>query len=384
MGNGGRRRVVWAALALFSALAWWLGVAGGWSSFTGAARTGSSSDDGGASAANPSGRPATPSRTGSAQPGHSEAEQEDHESLDDDSDQGASSALSDPSRDARSARPIFARLHPGLCADRDAPWERSRARYLATFVDVNVATQGTYNARLLVAPGTLPDVLLRVGEELNVLGTRIQDELGLLTGAATIYLYPTLEALQAQACVHPAAIAYYDGAIHLAPPSEASREWGSWPLRTLRHEYVHHVLFSAGVGEPFWFQEGVAMQMAPDNPRASDFPTEALAVEEMVGALDHSDADDSVLQRYAQSFLMVVFLRSICPYTGLNEGAMAKALSSGVVDPGSLFDWALQQCARDLDARPATLWADYARTRQLSEAIQERVRQRLVGAASAP
>lgn len=281
-------------------------------------------------------------------------------------------------------RSTFAALRPGLCAGRDAGWERSRAQYLATFVDANVAAQGTYNARLLVAPGTLPDVLLGVGRELNTLGTRIQDELGLPVEAATLYLYPTLEALHEHACVHPSAIAYYDGAIHLAPPAPRSAEWNVWPHQTLRHEYVHHVLLSAGVGAPFWFQEGVAMQMAPDNPRASDFPTEALPLFEMVGALDHSSADDSVLQRYAQSFLMVVFLRSICPYTGINEGAMARALLGQVVEPRSLFDWALQQCAQDLDEDPRALWANYASTRRLSEAIRERVRRRLVGAASTP
>jgi len=279
---------------------------------------------------------------------------------------------------------MFARLHAGLCSDRGAAWERSRAQYLATFVDVNVAAQGTYNARLMVAPGTLPDVLLRVGKELNSLGTNLQDELGLPTEAATIYLYPTLEALREQACVHRSAIAYYDGAIHLAPPSDNSVEWSYWPHQTLRHEYVHHVLFSAGVREPFWFQEGVAMQMTADNPRPSDYATKPHPVSEMVGALDHSSADDSVIQRYAQSSLMVGFLRSICRHTEVNEGTMAKALVSRVVDPGSLFDWALQQCAQDLDERPEALWQNYARTRQLSEAIHERVRQRLAGAASAP
>lgn len=271
---------------------------------------------------------------------------------------------------------------PGLCEGRDAAWERSRAQFLATFVDVNVAEQGTYNARLLAAPGINRRVLLRVARELHVLGMSIQEQLNLPTEPATVYLYPSLEALREYACVHPAASAYYDGAIHLAAPDTNDADWPVWPLRAIRHEYVHHVLMSAGIGEPFWFQEGVAMQIARDNPRPQDFRDEPFSVTEMVGGLDHGDTEDSVLQRYAQSSAMVGFLRVICRNTKLTEATMARALLDHVIDPQNLFDWTAQQCAQDLDQRADTLWENYWRSQRLSDTTQQRVWQRTPPAAA--
>lgn len=274
-------------------------------------------------------------------------------------------------------------LPPGLCADRDAAWNRTRAQYLATFVDVNVAEQGTHNARLLVAPGTLPHVLIRVGRELHSLAMSIQDSLGLPVEGPTIYLHPTVEKLHEYACVHASATAYYDGAIHLAPPEVDSRESELWPYKAIRHEYTHHVLMAAGVGEPFWFQEGVAMQMARDNPRVQDFPVEPFAAEQMIGALDHSDTEARVLQRYAQSSSMVGFLRAICRGTPLNEQAMVRALLDRLVEPGNLFDWAAHQCTQDMAEGASRLWAAYAQKRELDDTTRRHVWQR-TPAQSAP
>lgn len=267
-------------------------------------------------------------------------------------------------------------LPTGLCTNRDAAWERSRAQYLATFIDVNVAEQQTYNARLLVAPGTMPQVLLSVGRELHSLGMSIQESLGLHVEPATIYLYSTVKALRDHACVHPAATAYYDGAIHLAPPDPESPDQELWPRRAIRHEYTHHVLMASGVGEPFWFQEGVAMQVARDYPRADSFPVEPFAMGAMIDTLDHSDTTASVLQRYAQSFTTVGFLRAICRGTSIDERAMARALLDRIVEPGNLFNWAAQQCSRDLDESAARLWELYWKKGQLDDTTQQRVWQR--------
>jgi hypothetical protein len=91
-------------------------------------------------------------------------------------------------------------------------------------------------------------------------------KLGLSAEPPGIYLYPSVETLRDHSCASTGAVAYYDGAIHVAVTEIGDQ----WELRhNLRHEYAHHLLVSNGIGRPIWLQEGAAMDIADEPLRQS-------------------------------------------------------------------------------------------------------------------
>lgn len=103
-------------------------------------------------------------------------------------------------------------------------------------------------------------MIARASAELRGLTVR---RLGLDAELPLILVYPTLDSLRKHSCTSKNAVAYYDGAIHLAAaPGASPYEL----IKSLKHEFAHHALVSNGVGAPLWLQEGLAMTLAGDHP----------------------------------------------------------------------------------------------------------------------
>jgi hypothetical protein len=195
----------------------------------------------------------------------------------------------------------------------------------------------------------------------------VSTRLGLNSAAPDVYLYRDAEQLREGVCVSPSTVAYYDGAIHVAP---SSRGWetSSWQavVKSLRHELVHHVFFSHGIRRPVWFQEGVAMLV--ENPRDGDsewakwLPTaRLLRTDQMVQTFPQAVSAAEAEAFYGQAFAMTVFLEKLCKNReSCDVAELVHALESGATAPDTLFDWAVSRRGSDL-ARTARLplWDDY-------------------------
>jgi hypothetical protein len=252
-----------------------------------------------------------------------------------------------------------------MCADHSAERVRKRAAYLAGFVKHPAS-----NTVLSVHTAAPDWALQTLKDALDSVHSMVTQALGLPCSPPPVYVYPTVHALHAHACVGATAVAYYDGAIHLTPLMPQSQG----PVRTgdlawhelrisLTHEYVHHVLVSNGIGKPIWFQEGAAMEVARSWPRdyrriARENP---IRLQQMVDGFSAGNAASGVF--YARSAVMVEFLQRLClklKECGLPQ--LTAALKTGRATPHTLFDWAISQRASDLVRTSALpLWDDYVR-----------------------
>lgn len=231
-------------------------------------------------------------------------------------------------------------------------------------------------ARLAVPPekGSLyvdsgvPDAAV---QRLRYALARIDDlmflRLGLRSSPPDVYLYASAARLRAGVCVSPNTISYYDGAIHLAIDAHDDL------LGSLKHEYVHHALFSHGLRRPVWFQEGVAMSIENERDGARvQPPTEQdweswrpqvalLPVQAMVQTFPRSGSAETVEAFYGQAFAMTAFLRQLGENgTACDPQSLVRALSTGRVRPEQLFDWAVSECGSDLvSTARLPLWDDY-------------------------
>jgi hypothetical protein len=253
--------------------------------------------------------------------------------------------------------------------DLSLPWHRAghcfdivdrekvarRDRYLATFIP-----HSTWHTTLYAHPDVVQsaiDVVERNLERVNGFATA---QIGLASEPPLIFLYPSVDALRAYSCVNGAAVAYYDGAIHLAVGPEGALG----ELKTsLRHEYAHHVLTSNGIGKPTWFQEGTAMMFAHERPRGywQLWRENPIHLNRMVDEFPTTAPLEVATVFYAQAYVMMEFLDRLCltlPRCG--PGELALALQSGRATPKTLFEWAVQQRGRDLfRTTHLTLWDDY-------------------------
>jgi hypothetical protein len=158
-----------------------------------------------------------------------------------------------------------------------------------------------------------------------------------------VYLYDSLEALRAVSCVNAQAIAYYDGAIHLAA-NEASDL--AEVDATLHHEYVHHVLLQSGVQRPMWLHEGLAMYAAGErwwaDPRLglrTWIQSNHLPFIAMAYAFPHTADKLFALAAYFQSELMVTF---VIDQRGVDfVRVLVRTLGRGEVKPDDAFYWAV-------------------------------------------
>jgi hypothetical protein len=105
----------------------------------------------------------------------------------------------------------------GQCTDgARARSDGDRARYFATFVPF-AATDTTF----FVEPGVAMDAVLAVQESLGTARAAAAERLGIDVPPPLIYLYASVASLRDHACVNSSAVAYYDGAIHVAMNSPA-------------------------------------------------------------------------------------------------------------------------------------------------------------------
>lgn len=191
------------------------------------------------------------------------------------------------------------------------------------------------------------------------------EELGLSARPAQVYVHPSVESMSNHSCAKADALAYYDGAIHLAPPPRDERphtEAGfERELRTsLKHEYVHHVLIDNGIGRPIWLQEALAMNFAGEVAFETEWRTRPLPLADMVHLLP-SLRPEVERRFYLQAATMLFVLQRLC--TGLKNcerRQMTEALKQGRTTPEALFEWTIEQRAKELlRTTPEALWLDY-------------------------
>lgn len=270
------------------------------------------------------------------------------------------------------ADPDLPWLHPGLCVDdAGTSTETERARYLATF-----APTPAWRTTLYVHPEAPAWALAAIRDNLESIERRATKDIGLPSTPPPIYLYPTVASLREHSCASAHAVAYYDGAIHLAvvesEPEDPGavqrgpRLWNSADhelLTSLRHEYAHHVLISNGVGKPIWFQEGTAMAFAEDAPLRSyslvhEHPVD---VADMVVSFPKTSSLEDATRFYATAHVMMEFLTRLClARVDCNPAELAGALSSRAASPQTLFEWATVRRGSDLaPTAERSLWDDY-------------------------
>ncbi|HXS15655.1 MAG TPA: hypothetical protein VN764_00615, partial [Polyangiaceae bacterium] len=238
-----------------------------------------------------------------------------------------------------------------------------------------------------------PDVQRWIIEEvlsnIRSAAKRVSSDLKLEAAAPLIWVHPDPATMRKHSCVNDNAVAYYDGAIHLAPLEQASgasegvemdderrrRELVSELRQSLTHELVHHVLVSNGVGKPIWLQEGVATMIAGDQPADAYALFKKHRVE--VSTMTDGPAPTATLGEanvyYAHAYVMVEFLDRLClKRTGCGWGELTQALTSGAVLPEELFDWATGERAADLAASAeVSVWQDYVERGNFAPATYE-------------
>ena len=232
--------------------------------------------------------------------------------------------------------------------------EAGRERLRTTFTRV-AAPPG--NASLYFDPSVPDFAVSRLLYALTKIEALVSARLGLGSSAPDVYLYRNPAQLREGVCVSPKSVSYYDGAIHLALDPEDDL------LKSLKHEYAHHALFSHGIRRPVWFQEGVAMLMGDESQWSRWRPKgPLLQPAQMVQTFPQAASAEAAEAFYGQAFAMTTFLSKLCengPACELRD--LVRALSSGAVHPEDLFDWAVSQRGPDL-VRTARLplWDDYA------------------------
>jgi len=276
-----------------------------------------------------------------------------------------------PSREVpatRSRRADSPWRYAGLCANGAGSDSASaRKRYLDAFAAAE-ATEAT----VYVDEGVAEGYLAAVQHGLNWIPRSAKLFLGLDPEPPVIYVYRSAQALRAHACVNESAVAYYDGAIHLAVTLRGPGDL----VRSLRHEYVHHALVSHRIQHPTWLQEGAAMVFAAEPWSSFRFDAPPLDLDHMVGAFPHGITKQSAEAFYGQAFAMVMLLRDLCAKRdGCNEAELVHALRDGSAEPETLFSWAIRRRAPNIYGSELSLLQDYVtRGFRLSPAAAEAAR----------
>jgi hypothetical protein len=143
---------------------------------------------------------------------------------------------------------------PAPCADRDPEHSRRRAAYLSTFRSLSGS-----HSNIEVDPAAPAWAIELLSSNPEYATRQVNRSLGLHGELPQIFLYSTPELLRDTTCLNGLAVAYYDGAIHLAVNSDAR---GYLDLVDgLRHEYVHHLFARNAIPAPTWFEEGEALSV---------------------------------------------------------------------------------------------------------------------------
>jgi hypothetical protein len=262
---------------------------------------------------------------------------------------------------ARRERELPWRL-PRQCKNEDAAETITRLRYLASFVPTDIAQTTVYAHR--DAPAEAISVVHR---DLATIHEKACDYTGLRARPAVVYVHPNAAALREHSCSGANAVAYYDGAIHLAADAAIARAQAHGIAglegelqKSLMHEYVHHVLVSNGIGRPIWLQEAMAMHFAVEMYANHSWVKRPLEPSEMVDLLPSTAAPEIEQVFYPQAQGMFWFLRQMCLKRARCVPELPEALLQGRAAPETLFDWAISDRAgKLLPATPTQFWKDY-------------------------
>ena len=267
-----------------------------------------------------------------------------------------------PASSRRRPEPESMWRHRGQCSDETLTGpDSARERYLARFVRVQPSGGIRYSTVGIIYAATAVPQPIRERALFWIDNFRgpAEEYLHLSSPLPTVYLHETPQALRAHACVNDAAIAYYDGAIHVAPTED-----GSWRelWRTLAHEYIHHLLQTHDIQRPIWFQEGAAMAFAREISRSWRFSMRPVELEQMNDGFPRSASAQFAQAFYGQAYVMLTFLDDLCR-TGRQDCQSApelvQVLREGTATPEKLFEWALRRWAGDIPGSRLSLLEDY-------------------------
>jgi hypothetical protein len=250
---------------------------------------------------------------------------------------------------------ILAWQEPTLCGPGTTDKQTAWSSYLRGFRRFDagknvIFADFTIDRLLLARLDVLVETLVR---------GQVSARLGLDSPPPPIYVHASVEALRKYSCVNAAAVAFYDGSIHLA---DVSRQRGGnmEMLRSLRHEYTHHVLMMHGIHEPIWLQEGLAMQVADESYDISKVTTPGIDIREMSLSFPHTASAEYAQRFYRQAYAMVSFLHELCHGGYLcRDAAVVQALTSSSTTPSELFEWSIQHMDTDANEPPLALWQKY-------------------------
>ena len=212
---------------------------------------------------------------------------------------------------------------------------------------------------ILAEPAVPAEAIAHVTRELPKARELARTSLGLDAEPPAIYVYADLESLRENSCANGAAVAYYDGKIHLSLIAKDARYIEL--TRSLQHEYVHHALIGHGIQEPAWLQEGVAMVLSGEpaghwRPRG-----ELLELSQMVAPIPPDASADQRQAHYGQAYAMTLFLQKLCANRkGCGYSNLVEALEYENAAPATLFEWVVDERASSLSKAPKALWESYA------------------------
>jgi hypothetical protein len=193
---------------------------------------------------------------------------------------------------------------------------------------------------------------------MRLASTIVREETRLAVQPPEVYVHRDVATLRKYSCMAGNAVAFYDGAIHLANVS------GDQKLRrelwfSVVHEYTHHALLSHGIREPIWFQEGLAMHVSREPWRDFDISPPGFDLRDMVDGFPHSAAPEAAERFYGQAYQMVEFLRGLCRVEGdCGYPALIGELRRGA-PPSTFFEATIARLAPRSSAPPLELWKMY-------------------------
>jgi hypothetical protein len=204
------------------------------------------------------------------------------------------------------------------------------ARYLAGFRE-----QKTLGVDLRFDFAVDPSAVRRIARLVFSGKEDVQGATGLRVAPPTVYVHRDLATLRKYSCLPSNAVAFYDGAIHL-PDWSKNEELEDEVERSVLHEYTHHALLSAGIREPIWFQEALAMRVAREPWRNFDITPPGLELRDMVEGFAHTASAKAAERFYGQAYQMLEFLQGLCGNAvGCETRQLVKALAEGA--PASTF-----------------------------------------------
>ena len=241
---------------------------------------------------------------------------------------------------------------PGQCS-ADGPVLQARRRLLESF-----RPDHAHGVEALVAPSVALGTFLAVAQELRWVTDATASLAQHPISTPPLVIYASLGDLRAHACVQAAAIAYYDGALHVSADTDAET------LRqNLQHEIVHHALRERGVQAPFWLHEGLAMLNAREiwwAERQYGLLSWGLRYhypfDRMINAPPRSQSTEAALAVYFQSVMMV---QAVVDHGNYGQiWRLVDALARNDVAAEQAFAWGLQ--SNDLTQQEA-LWRSTVR-----------------------